>query len=319
MNLPKRISKVLKQKQEFIDLSRSQMEKKIAKSQSEFLKEILSDLISSLKYDRYGNILDTKENYRILGDFNKMSNTFTQALSETMSKMVMSATSGIAALNKKYFAVALTDIPGRFDKIIETTASKINLRIGLEGGEMVRGGWLESFLKDKTMDFQVKNYISKSITGQVDTKDFIRGLSDIVNGVGEGPGTLERQYQRFAYDMYQQYDAAYASTLGQEFGMKYFAYQGGLIDDSRDFCAAHNDKVWSVEESQTWYEWVPADGQYPEGYVIKAKEIYEHPSYMDYPGYNPLIDRGGYNCRHSIGFISDDLAFDLRPELKGTE
>jgi hypothetical protein len=154
------------------------------------------------------------------------------------------------------------------------------------------------------------------VTGQIDTKDFIRGLSDIIQGV-EGPGSLEKQYQRFAYDLYQQYDAAYNKSLAEEFDMKYFVYQGGLIEDSRDFCAAHNNKVWSVEESETWYEWTPAEGEYPEGYEIKQKDIYEVPSYLGYPGYQPLIDRGGYNCRHSIGYITDGLAFDMRPELKG--
>jgi len=37
---------------------------------------------------------------------------------------------------------------------------------------------------------------------------------------------------------------------------------------------------------------------------------------MAYPGYDPLVDRGGYNCRHQLSFISDELAFKLRPDLK---
>jgi hypothetical protein len=39
------------------------------------------------------------------------------------------------------------------------------------------------------------------------------------------------------------------------------------------------------------------------------------PGYMNYPGYDPLVDRGGYNCRHIIGWIPDELAFKYRPEL----
>lgn len=31
--------------------------------------------------------------------------------------------------------------------------------------------------------------------------------------------------------------------------------------------------------------------------------------------YNPLVDCGGYNCRHSLDFISPTLAKKLRPEL----
>jgi hypothetical protein len=117
--------------------------------------------------------------------------------------------------------------------------------------------------------------------------------------------------------LYQLYDAAYNSTLAQEFDMNYFIYQGGLIKDSRDFCAAHNNKVFSREEAADWVNWVPSMGDYPAGYEIKQKDT-SHPSYMDYPGYTPLVDRGGYNCRHMLGWISDELAFDLRPDLKPT-
>ena len=88
-----------------------------------------------------------------------------------------------------------------------------------------------------------------------------------------------------------------------------------MIDDSRDFCAAHNNKVWTIEESKEWINWTPSKGEYPMDYTVKAKDLYSVPGYMSYPGYDPLLDRGGYNCRHSLGFISQDLAFKLRPEL----
>jgi hypothetical protein len=98
--------------------------------------------------------------------------------------------------------------------------------------------------------------------------------------------------------------------------MRYFIYQGGLINDSRDFCAAHNNKVWYYKEAFYWGEWTPSKGEYPSGYEIKQIDIYKVPSYLNYPDYDPLIDRGGYNCRHSLGWISEDMAFVLRPELK---
>ena len=33
-------------------------------------------------------------------------------------------------------------------------------------------------------------------------------------------------------------------------------------------------------------------------------------------GYNPIVDLGGYNCRHRLDWVSDQVAFRLRPELK---
>jgi hypothetical protein len=92
-----------------------------------------------------------------------------------------------------------------------------------------------------------------------------------------------------------------------------------VIKDSRDFCVCHNDKVFSVDEAQEWKTWTPSKGKYPEGYTIQQKDINAVPSYLSYPGYDPLVDAGGYNCRHIMGFISDSLAEKLRPDLKKEE
>jgi hypothetical protein len=158
--------------------------------------------------------------------------------------------------------------------------------------------------------------MSQAVTSQINMKEFIGVIKEYVNGTDVKSGVLDRQFQRFTYDTYQQYDAAYNKKLAEEFDMKYFVYQGGLIKDSRDFCAAHNDKVWSVEETEDWRTWTPAKGQYPAGWEVKAKDMNSVPSYIDYPEYDPLVDRGGYNCRHIIGYIPDNLAFRLRPDLK---
>jgi hypothetical protein len=287
MKAPRRINDILKKRQELIDAGRIKLEKTVIKLQSNFLNEVIGDLIGKLQFDEYGNLKDIKSNYRVLGDFNKIFNNFQKIQQLAVIPQIVNTTYGLVELGKNYFALALTeDLGKRFDKVIEMTASKINLRVGLEGGKMVRGGFLESFMKDQVVGTQVKNYVAKSVVSQIDRKDFIQGLTKIVNG-DKGPGALEKQYQRFAYDIYQQYDAAYNLSLA---------------DELREFCIEHNAKVWSREEADEWINWIDSKGN--------------KPSYLGYPGYSPLIDRGGYNCRHMIDWISDELAFRMRPELR---
>jgi hypothetical protein len=315
MKVPTRITEILKEKQEFINKNRDKLEKSVIKLQDQLLSQVLAEVIPSLDV-KDGVILETTHNYRILADLDKVYKDFTKISTSLVGGQISTTNSTLIEFGKKYFTVVLGEnITARFDKIVAGTAKLMNARIGLEGGEMVRGGFMESFLADKTLGMQIKNYVSKSITGQIDTKEFIKGLTKIING-DEGPGGLEKQYQRYAYDLYQQYDAAYNSKLAEEFEMNYFVYQGGLIDESRDFCAAHNNKVWSREEAEDWSTWTPSLGEYPEGYEIRSKTPNETPSYLGYPGYVPLVDRGGYNCRHMLGWISDAMAYDLRPELK---
>jgi hypothetical protein len=133
-------------------------------------------------------------------------------------------------------------------------------------------------------------------------KDYVKQLRGLITGVDQKTGALERQFQRFAYDLYQQYDRAYNMQIGNEFGFNYFVYNGGLVVDSREFCIEHNGNVYSMDEAKEWINWVsPTTG--------------EKPSYMNYPGYDPMIDFGGYNCRHFPGWIPDELAIKMRPEL----
>lgn len=315
MKIPRRINDILNQRQDFIDLHRDKLEKSIIKLQSELLDQVIAEIVPSLDI-KDGIIQDSKHNYRVLSELDKVYDQFESLSTQIIASHINTATVGILDLGRNYFAVTLTDdIGARFDKVISATASKMNARIGIEGGKIVRGGFLESVLKDTTVRNQVKNYISKSITGQVDSKDFLKGLTKMVHGDG-GPGALEKQYQRYTYDLYQQYDRAYNNSLADEFDMNYFIYQGGLIDDSRDFCAAHNAKVWSREEAAEWPEWTPSKGEYPAGYIVKQKDIYAVPSYLKVDGYDPLVDFGGPRCRHGIGWISDELAIQLRPDLK---
>ena len=327
MKLPKRIADILKRKQAFIDRQRTLMELSVVKLQSQLLSDIISELVPSLDI-KNGMIVDNAKNYRLLSVLDKTYKDFRKLSNQTIFDQITAGTATISAHSVEYFTVMLADdLPGRFDRITAKANKLINLKLGLDGGKLTRGGFLQSFFDSNTIGTELKNMTSKAVTSNVDMKDYVKMLRDYINGVPKivikdgvkvtvQTGAMERQFQRFAYDIYQQYDAAINLMLGNELGFKYFIYQGGLIEDSRDFCAAHNNKVWSVLESEIWGEWTPSQGEYPVGYEVKAKDIYSVPSYLGYAGYDPLIDRGGYNCRHALGWISDDIALKMRPGLK---
>ena len=316
MKLPRRIADILTRKQTFIDLQRSRLENSVVKMQSRLFNDIISELIPNLDI-KDGLIVDNAKNYRLLSVLDKTYKDFQRGSNQVVFNQITSGTTKIAGMSSSYFSVLMAgDMPLRFDKIIDKANKLINLKLGLDGGKLTRGGFLQSFFDSNTIGTDLKRMTSKAVTSNMNIKDYTKALREMVTGSPDKTGALERQFQRFAYDIYQQYDAAYNLMLGNEFGLKYFIYQGGLVVDSRDFCAAHNNKVWSIEESELWPEWTPSKGEYPEGYVVKQKDIYSTPSYMSFPGYDPLIDRGGYNCRHAMGWLSDDIAFGMRPELK---
>ena len=262
-----------------------------------------------------GIIQDTPKNYRLIASLDKVFEAFSVEQAKILLPQLSSSTTAITALNEQYFLMTVSEsVMKRFDKVIEGAKDLTDARFGLKDGKFVRGSVIED-LFSQFGGTEVKQIMSKAVSGNLNKKDFLKQLRGFVTGTEEKPGISERKWKQFAYDVYQQYDATYNKKVAEEFGMEYFIYQGGLIDDSRDFCAAHNNKVWTTEEAKEWTTWIPAQGEYPAGWEVKAKDLNTTPGYMAYPGYDPIIDRGGYNCRHQLGFISEELAHKLRPDL----
>lgn len=110
-----------------------------------------------------------------------------------------------------------------------------------------------------------------------------------------GNKLAQRYFSRWTHDLYSQMQRVGANRIRLDLGLKYAVYQGGLIKTSRDFCEERNGKCFSDDEIMKW-ESLDWEGK---------PEI----------GYNALIDCGGYNCRHRLDWISDQLARRMRPDL----
>lgn len=106
---------------------------------------------------------------------------------------------------------------------------------------------------------------------------------------------VNKHWSRWTYDIYSQYQRVGANELRKEIGLKHAVYEGGLIETSRDFCKERNRKVFTEEEIAAF-------------------------SSLDWEGknepYDPFYDLGGYNCRHRLRWISEELAKQLRPDLR---
>jgi hypothetical protein len=204
----------------------------------------------------------------------------------------------------------------QFVKIVDKTKEIMKTKINLDTHYFFHSNLLKPIFESSSILTEFKYIITKYVTSQKDMKDCVKEIKDIMTSYNLYNRDMEWDTKDLAYNFYQQYDAAYNMCLGLSFGFRFFIYQGGLISDSRDFCAAHNNKVWYYKEAFRWGEWTPSKGEYPSGYEIKQKDINTVPPYLDYPAYDPLIDRGGFNCRHALGWIDEKMAYNMRPDLK---
>lgn len=317
MKLPRRIEDVIKRKDEFIMRREASLNKSVVRLQNMLISKLTREIIPMLDVND-GKIRNTLRNYQLLQSLDRVYKDFGTTQRLVFVTEIGDTARGLTTLNKQFFTVTMgASLPEKFGRILAATEKKMMTAIGIGGGKILGGGYLDSLSTNTELIASVKNLMSQSVTAQVRTKDFIAGMNDLITGSGEQPGAIETYLKRYAHDLYMTYDRAYATSLAEEVGMKYFYYIGGTIEDSRDFCVAHNGKVWTTEEAQKWKEWTPAKGTYPEGYKIKQKNRNEVPTYISqFDGYQPLVHCGGFNCRHHVGYIMEELAFEIRPELK---
>lgn len=172
-----------------------------------------------------------------------------------------------------------------------------SLGITPDGG-LVAGGYLDRLGKTEGARAVLREYVVQSIVTGKDLTSFQAGFRQLVMGGAQTDGALRAWWRQYAYDSYNQAQEVVNSNMAEELKLNYFIYQGSIIPTSRQFCRKRAGKVFSKKEALTW----KSD---PDLIDPKTKATY-----------NPFIERGRYNCRHFLNYISDELAFELRPELK---
>lgn len=315
--IPKNIRDLTEQKQNFIDLNRGKLESSVIKMQEELLNKFIEEILPELE-TKDGQILNTPKNLKLIEKLDAVYEQFNKTTQSNVVKKLGETLVGLNKPNMKYFGeVALNEVTKKkFDSVVSNTNKLMAARLGInETGEVKTGGFLDSFVTDRTLLTELKQITIKNVTGQQSLADFKKSLKDKIVGNDEVSGGFEKYYRTFAYDLYQEYDRAYGKQMATEFGMDYAIYQGGLIKDSRDFCRDHEDHVYTREEIADFGKWTYA----------KAKNITTFndpgsqtgtPSYIDkFPDYDAFVHCGGFNCRHQLSWITKSAALRLRPDL----
>jgi hypothetical protein len=319
MKLPRRISELLKRKEQFLLDSEAKLNTALGKMQGALVSKVTAEIIPLLDVSN-GVIRNTLKNYRLLASLDRVYADFQKGQRIPFVEEVGGSVNGIVKMNVKYFQVMMgLELPEVFESVSLAAAKRISVRLGLEGGKIVSGGFFETLIKNEGLLLELKQFMSQAVTAQVPMKDFIKGLNTLITGDKDKPGGIEKQFNRYAHDIYMQYDSAYSTSLATEIKLNYFVYQGGLVRDSRDFCVANNNHVFKREDTEKWRTWTPEKAVFPEGYKIKQRDKSAVPSYISYPGYQPLIDRGGFNCRHYLGWVTDGIAEKLQKSNKNNK
>lgn len=265
-------------------------------------------LLKELALTEDGKLKNTVGNYASTAQLDKIFNkTFQRDAREKIIKQIISGSQQVNRINSRYFglfdAEAVQDLSSAIEK-------KILANYGITpGGKFIGEGVLNDVFTSTEPLNKIKNLIHGAIASEAAIMDLEGSLKSSIIDEGLLTRYLDNTQITNVHDRYdRQTTREYSTALG----LDYAIYQGGIIDDSRDFCVERNGKVFTREEIQLFGTSQDTYG----GYTNKSAGEFKGKFKPSTKVYDPETDLGGYNCRHHLGWITYELAVQLRPDLK---
>lgn len=199
--------------------------------------------------------------------------------------------------------------PSNFLSVKRSVNRTMRRRIGIDvdTGRVQQDGKLASIFNTDAARKSLKEILSNAVGSGKPMKVVMKELEAQVVTFKNTPGVLASHFSRFVLDTYNQFDRATSDAYAVKLDLKDFIYQGGLVEDSRDFCIEHDGKVFTRQEAET--KW-PRDPKLPRTTKERKTGVL-----IDYI---PLVDMGRWHCRHRPRYISAEYADRLRAQGRGS-
>lgn len=154
-------------------------------------------------------------------------------------------------------------------------------------GAILPGSYLDNALGNSPIASAIGQLLRAALADPDATAESVRQQFYAAFINPSGLGILERHYFRFINDLFMQVDRQVQYFTAQELGYQHFVYAGTAVRDSRSFCLKRLNLVYTLDFAQGWnsQQW--------------AGKI---------PNVPFLQQQGGYNCRHTLMFVSPEIA-----------
>lgn len=234
---------------------------------------------------------------------------------------------GLGELNQKYFGETIGASSETIGKFAETNRKQLLEMLGVVNGKIkkgsfiynlidfgpvynkLQGGLITTIFTGQPYDLKgVKEYVIGSNGQGLKGKKTKAQKGEAATATNRSGGAIEGAINGKTFDTFQGYDRNIQKGMANDLNLEYAIYQGGLIKTSREFCIERNDRVFSTEEIEKFGTSADAYG----GYTDKATGEFDGKS----EPYNPFTNLGGWNCRHHLDYISDELAALLLKDQK---
>lgn len=199
-------------------------------------------------------------------------------------KPILESARKLFGLNEDYFK-AITTVKDSLTDQARKEALKL-WGYDVDKDEVLPGGYLDGVFASNPITGRIAALMNQAIANRMKLSDFQKAFRRVFVGK-PGFGMLEQHWKRATYDLYQKLDRISNLVMADRLKLNYAIYSGTVIDTTRQFCEERVNKVFSRKQIDGWSEL----------------------SWSGKPAvYNPYIDCGGYNCRHHLSFVSDEVA-----------
>lgn len=291
----KGLKKLIRDKINYLDAIPDEfINQQVRGAQSPLFDIIVAEFVDKLETED-GKILPTLNNFRIVSAIDKAWKKFQEKAGRNVVEQHLSNFEQIVKNNTSYYRNILSENKD-FVTRAKSITSVINRRLGINpDGTLIKDGYLGGILEDVSVRNQIKEFAIKSVANGQGFDQFKKDFAEFIKGSDSKLGILQKWYRNIAYDTYKQIDGLNNKLFGEKFGLKYFIYDGTIIKTTRKFCRKHCNLIFTVEQAQDW---------------VNDPDLTAAPL-----NYDPLVDMGGYACRHTPRFITDDMAYELEPTL----
>lgn len=249
---------------------------------------ILSDALARLDTDETGRLRFNVRNITAVRQASFQVRAYNQTAGLRFLRWAFGGLRRIFDLNRRYFRQAVPQVPQTLDDQIRRL---LLIRYGYDPqtGEIDPNGYLAANVRASGQAQAVAERMNKAISARQDLRAFTRAFRQDFNKPGS-PLSLDFHYNRFARDLFQEFDAEAQLQYAQELGLNHAIYSGTAKDNTRCFCLRRLNRIYTADLILTWND-----------QTWQGKK----------PGVDVRIARGGFNCRHIFSWISEETAEQL--------
>ncbi len=157
--------------------------------------------------------------------------------------------------------------------------------IGLNGKSIVKGSFLWNLGKMGEMRQRLQEMLLQAVSSSQKFSQLVRNVKPLFKSTSKQRSALSTYFLKYAYQPIMQSLNGTSYHLAKKYGLTKFKYAGDLVEKSRSFCIHRKNRIFTIEEAQSWnqLEW-------------KGKM----------KGVDFFIQVGGWNCLDHLDWINNE-------------